>query len=153
MSDHSTTPESGEPSSMRQANLIREIAYAIADSAPDGWIRVRFVDDVLHGESAPSTYASTQDGETKIPSSSQADSLAWQLREVMYEEGRGTWYTIEMEISRDGEVTTRFNYEDKPEFAPVPPSPLSFVEDHNHFPRDLEHRPAWLREILDTHGS
>jgi len=137
---------------MRRADLIEDIAYAVADSAHEGWNTVRFVDDVLHGESAPSTYALTQDGEIKISSSPHADSLAWQLREVMYEEGRGTWYTIEMEISSDGEVTTRFNYEDRPKFQPVPPSALSFIEDHNRFPRDPEYRPAWLQELLDSHG-
>ncbi|MGY4644701.1 hypothetical protein [Cellulomonas sp. URHB0016] len=71
------------------------------------------------------------------------------MRDVMYVEGSGTWFTFELRIEAPGSVTSRFNYDDEPDWkAPVPAG--AYVTDQHSYPRDVEHQPAWLRDKLEA---
>ena len=75
------------------------------------------------------------------------------LRQLMYEEApyRGAWYTAVMTITSDGKFATEFEYEEKPKFKYSPVSE-AFAQDFEHFPRNEESTPDWLKQIVEQHG-
>jgi hypothetical protein len=75
------------------------------------------------------------------------------LREDAYTPGRGTWFVAAITVTSGGEVFTDFDYDREPDFAPLEPVPMTWLEDALAFPRDDEHRPAWLREYLTQAGA
>ncbi len=75
------------------------------------------------------------------------------LRQLMYNEApfRGAWYTAVMTITKAGKFDTEFEYEKKPQFDYMPVDE-AFAQDFEHFPRNEESTPAWLKEIVEKHG-
>jgi hypothetical protein len=75
------------------------------------------------------------------------------LRQLMYNEApfRGAWYTAVMSITDQGRFDTDFEYEERPKFDHKPVEE-AYVLDFQHFPRNEESTPAWLKEIVQKHG-
>ncbi|MCB2409396.1 hypothetical protein [Hymenobacter lucidus] len=75
------------------------------------------------------------------------------LRQLMYDEApfRGAWYTAVMRISENGEFDTEFDYEQKPAFD-YEASPEEYSVDFEHFPRNEESTPDWLKDIVQQFG-
>ncbi|UOQ74805.1 hypothetical protein MUN79_13600 [Hymenobacter cellulosilyticus] len=75
------------------------------------------------------------------------------LRQLMYEEApfRGAWYSAVMTITAEGKFDTEFEYEQKPKFDYMP-VPEAFAQDFEHFPRNEESTPDWLKEIVQQFG-
>lgn len=71
----------------------------------------------------------------------------------MYDEApfRGAWYTAVMTVTHDGKFDTAFEYEEKPAFDHKP-APEAYALDFQHFPRNEESTPDWLKEIVQQHG-
>ncbi len=69
-----------------------------------------------------------------------------QLPAAMARPGRGTWFSADIRVSADGEVTTAFDYDTEPAWRSV--APASLAAELEEFPRDPEHRPAWLVDRL-----
>jgi hypothetical protein len=69
------------------------------------------------------------------------------LREACYQEGKGTWFGLELTVTSDGEVTARYNYDADPEWT-RPIEPTIYVQEQEKYPRDLEHQPEWFRRRL-----
>ncbi len=75
------------------------------------------------------------------------------LRRLMYDEApfRGAWYTAVMTITKEGKLDTEFDYDNKPAFK-YEPEEAEYVRDFEHFPRNEESTPNWLKEIVAKHG-
>lgn len=80
---------------------------------------------------------------TRGPFAAQAEAL----RALMYRPEVGTWFSFEMTVTTSGSVTTRFNFDDEPEWD-VPVDPVAYLVDQEKFPRDEAHQPDWLRARL-----
>ncbi|MEV0796011.1 hypothetical protein [Kribbella sp. NPDC050459] len=63
------------------------------------------------------------------------------LRDVMYEDGVGTWYNATFTVTPDGSLVTEFDY-DNPPFGGGGDDDL-LVDDQHAYPRDAEHLPTW----------
>lgn len=74
-----------------------------------------------------------------------------ELRAGMYQEGKGTWFSMTYKIVRPGRFSTYFNYDEPPEYD-IYPSAGSFATDLDYFPRTTENTPGWLREKLREAG-
>ena len=69
------------------------------------------------------------------------------LRAASYREGVGTWFGLELTVMPDGTARAVYNYDDEPEWdAPV--DSVVYQADLNKFPREEQHRPAWLKQTL-----
>ena len=75
------------------------------------------------------------------------------LRQLMYNEApfRGAWYTAVMTVTSVGKFDMEFEYEAKPKFKYLPVDE-AFAQDFQHFPRNEESTPDWLKEIVQKHG-
>ncbi len=132
-----------------QAQLIEAIARSLVSTVPSGWGRI----DYRQIELSPTSEFSlrvTRHGEittSRVPR--EVVKLAHQLRDVMYVQGSGTWFTFDLAIEAPSSVTSRFNYDDEPQWeAQVPAG--AYVTDQHSYPRDVEHQPAWLQEQIAT---
>ncbi|TDQ53743.1 hypothetical protein EV190_103194 [Actinorugispora endophytica] len=70
-----------------------------------------------------------------------------ELRRGMYIPGKGTWFSARYVITRPGNYRVDYNYDEEPAFT-IPPVAGSYKLDLQHFPRDDEHIPDWLRQKL-----
>lgn len=87
------------------------------------------------------------DGETILDVSDVVD----ELREGMYQEGRGTWWTARAVVTAEDRAEVGFDYDTRPEPEDAFPA-SAFAADLEAFPRDAEHRPDWLAELLKEAG-
>lgn len=63
------------------------------------------------------------------------------LREAMYQDGRGTWYNARLTLTADGDLESDFDYDSPPYEGK--PDPELLAEDQAEYPRDQEHLPDW----------
>lgn len=77
--------------------------------------------------------------------------LLRELREIMYSQGSGTWFSATFRVVREacGETSANawFNYDEEPEWN-FSVDPGQYAIDLEDFPRDEENIPDWLRERL-----
>jgi len=129
-----------------QDNLLRGVTGQLLASAPTAdWIKLRLVYAALVDFSAVRFETMSTRGHTehRLPPRTILRELTT-LREGMYLEGRGTWYTLHLEICHSGTYAVRYDYDGEPHFT-QPRTDLSHALDHAHFPRTDEHVPDWLR--------
>jgi len=70
-----------------------------------------------------------------------------ELRELMYEPDRGTWFSARLILRAGAAPEFSFNFDEDPQWWPALP-PTAFCRDLEAFPRADEHIPAWLRQVL-----
>jgi Protein of unknown function, DUF600 len=75
------------------------------------------------------------------------------LRRLMYNEApfRGAWYMAIMTITNAGKFDTEFDYDNKPDFK-YESDDEGYAKDFEHFPRNEESTPDWLKEIVRKYG-
>ncbi len=64
------------------------------------------------------------------------------LREVMYQEGKGSWYNATFTIDDKNQLEAEFDY-DNPPFDGLPDDDQLLREDQRDYPRSLENLPLW----------
>ncbi|WP_017615263.1 hypothetical protein [Nocardiopsis salina] len=85
--------------------------------------------------------------ERSLDAPGEAIEEARRLRNGMYKEDTGTWFTMRYTINPPGSYGVDFEYDQEPGFdAPFPPA--AFVQDLERFPRTEEHIPEWLARTL-----
>jgi hypothetical protein len=132
-----------------QNEQVARIAGVLVDNAPEGWERIALTYRVTRGVSSPRLEVVTSGGATtrmRVPA--EVSRRVRELRATMYEEGVGTWFTIKLTVDQDGRYQTHYDYDNEPDFTPALPA-SAYALDLEHFPRDEEHTPAWLREKLE----
>lgn len=134
------------PGPIRQAQLIREIASAVAERLPSGWKRVRFIARVTCEVSTCSTLVTQRVDEEAVRSSRRAWDLAKELRSVMYQPGAGTWFTFTLDITSDGQANSSFDYDGEPDIPWA--DPTVYLTDQEKFPREVENQPEWYKGRL-----
>ena len=72
-----------------------------------------------------------------------------QLHQAMYEQepSKGAWYSMTMEINKEGKFKVDFNYDDKPDFGTEIDEERYFV-DFQAYPREEQYIPQWLKDII-----
>lgn len=138
------------PPVVRQEQLIDEIALHLADEVEGDWSTLVFHHRNLSMFFTGRIDVHRPDGSfahAKPPDSILA--LTDELRRVMYEPGKGAWFSARWTIACEGGETpttnVAFNYDDEPVWR-WPAHPGLYAIDLETFPRDEERVPAWLRQ-------
>lgn len=132
-----------------EPEIVSAIAAQVSDAAPDQWAEITLtVQASVLVYQFGITARSTDRRLIAIdpPSGLQDDVSA--LRGVMYEQGRGTWFSARISLCRGENPVASFNFDADPAWWPHVP-PTVFSRDLEVFPRSPEHVPSWLREVLD----
>ena len=94
----------------------------------------------------------TSEGNIESLYPSNEDEIFPLLRQAMYEKdsSKGAWYSMTMEIHKDGKFKVDFNYDDKPNFGIEIDEERYFV-DFQAYPREEQYIPQWLKDIIKKH--
>ncbi len=133
--------------------LQQQIGRSLVDAAPPGWVELRSTCLRVGKTDELQAIAVLQDGsEVGLSGLGFPVSRAFRgMRQALYRPGRGAWYTAKCTVTASGSMSFDFDYDSEPQWD-VDVVPESYVEDLEMFPRDEEHRPAWLREKLRLAG-
>lgn len=133
----------------RVDELVAEAARALVSAAPAGWSRLALTVSatVLAYDFAVAVedQRGADPGPVVLPPV-VADAFQ-ELRGVMYEQDRGTWFSARMVLRAGAPPEVSFNFDEDPRWWP-PLHPTTFVRDLEAFPRSEEHTPPWLREVV-----
>ncbi|WP_232283688.1 TNT domain-containing protein [Saccharomonospora cyanea] len=80
------------------------------------------------------------------PPADVAQYLA-RLRQLMYQEGRGTWFELSGTVALDGRIEVRYRWDDEPDWDGEPP-PGAFTRELTRYPRDEGMVPDWFAARL-----
>lgn len=132
-----------------QQEILVAIGRELLTTASDDWETVTYTAWALAG------YVSDYMEETRRGGATEATDIpvsvigmVEKLRAGMYEQGKGTWYTLTYTITRPGSFKADYDYDNRPEFT-FYPAYETFVHDLQQFPRDDEHIPDWLRDHVE----
>lgn len=128
--------------------LLDQVRQALLGKVAEGWRQV----EVNYTASASLNQARivvrAADGSTPaVNAPAELDETMTAIRRVMYEPGRGTWFSAKLTLTPPEELHVEFNFDDDPAWWPSVPAGL-FERDLEVFPRDEEHIPQWLTEVL-----
>lgn len=133
---------------IEQQELLKEIGGEILDFQPQKGERLVYEDMAVAGYGSSRLTAIHGDGTSeRIGSPVSIIETCEKLRHGMYQEGKGTWFSMTYTITRPSSFTVEFNYDEQPKFQ-FAPDPELYVEDLKRFPRNPEHIPEWLQEKL-----
>ncbi|WP_150243311.1 hypothetical protein [Nocardiopsis quinghaiensis] len=134
---------------VEQDEFLRRIGTDLLRAAPDDWVKLRLVYSGL-GACETARFEVMFEGGRSTGCVPPLSVVEWmrEMREGMYTAGTGTWYTAYYEVERPGGHRIRYDYENEPHFD-EPRDDASYAFDLEHFPRDDEHVPDWLRERLE----
>jgi hypothetical protein len=124
------------------------IVGALAAAAPPGWEQIKLTVKatvLVYNFATEVRLADGRPGELVLPREVKDTFMA--LRESMYEQDRGTWFSATIELRPGAEPEIFFNYDEDPRWMP-PPAPTTFNRDLEVFPRSEEHIPPWLDKLL-----
>ena len=126
---------------IEQQEMLQEIGADLLGGAPEGWVRLEYEYFSVDSYSAASLTAEYSDGTSEMVSCpvSVLSKLA-KLRAGMYQEGKGTWFSVKYAIEHPSRYSVDFNYDEYPKFT-FSPSPEDFVDDLETFPRAEEFIP------------
>ena len=131
-----------------QYELLHDVGIELLGVAPEGWHEITFKVSSLITGSENDMLVHFENGEVerrRFPHT--VISKFVELRTGMYQEGKGTWFSMVYKIVRPGKFTTEFNYDNLAPYELLP-DPKSFATDLNYFPRDPENIPDWLQQKL-----
>lgn len=127
-----------------QGALLEEIGRGMVGSVPAaGWTKIELDLSGAGGLLDSGLVVTDETGKVSRRHSLDNEALAAcvELREVMYQEGSGTWYTARLTVDRHGHLESEFDYDNPPLDGHADPELLE--EDQKDFPRDNAHLPHW----------
>lgn len=137
---------------VRQGELIREISSLLPQRVEGEWRELILINNRLSMVADGHMRVTFSDGTSggAFPPRETSDLLE-ELRDVMYSQGSGTWFSATFRVVREesGETSANasFNYDEEPEWN-FSVDPVQYAIDLEDFPRDEENIPGWLRERL-----
>lgn len=69
-------------------------------------------------------------------------------RNASYRDGKGAWYSATVNVTAEGSMDAKFDYDNEPAWTRDIPSHL-YVSDTNKYPRDPDVTPDWLARRLE----
>ncbi|MFS8098454.1 hypothetical protein LFM09_15085 [Lentzea alba] len=132
-----------------QEELVREVGGMLLAKLPAGWQRANLSFRSTYGVDTATFIVTDSSGtEQRTPTPTSALRKMRELRNGMYEQDRGTWFTSTLTLEPPGRYQIDYDYDGEPTFVP-PLKPSAYELDFEFFPRSDEHTPDWLREKLD----
>lgn len=129
--------------------IVARITESLRRAAPPDWSRIQST--VLMTSSIQQFDLSVRlragdFARVETPAPAKRDFAS--LRDEMYEDGKGTWFSASLTIEPNNSHEITFNYEDAPNWQPPIP-PMAFVQDLADYPRDDASVPLWLRAKIE----
>lgn len=132
---------------LEQQEILTRIGTKILAGVPENWERITyFIQSVIDHSSAEVVVEFPDGTSHRVSIPTEVFSLTDELRAGMYQEGKGTWFSMRYVISRPGRFNVDFNYDEDPGITF--PTSHGFTKDLQYFPRDEANIPDWLREKL-----
>jgi hypothetical protein len=133
---------------LESENLLREIFRELTTSAASDWTSLNLTVLGTGSGAGFTSMATSADGSQSHPRLSTDGALACiRLREVMYQAGRGTWYTALFIVDANRACSVEYDYDSIPinsNFGETADDIRGeLIEDHKLFPRDQQHLPLW----------
>jgi hypothetical protein len=137
----------GHLSLPEQQQILTRIGTKLLAEVPEDWERVTYFIQSVIDHSSAEVVVEFPDGTSRRESlPAEVFSLTDELRAGMYQEGKGTWFSMRYVISRPGKFNVDFNYDEDPGITF--PTSQGFTKDLRYFPREEANIPEWLREKL-----
>ncbi|WP_152529208.1 hypothetical protein [Nocardiopsis chromatogenes] len=128
--------------------VVEDAVRQIVELLPEGWVEAKFRFDALWGYAEGVGRVVKENGDSEIfRGTVSLIARLHDLRNGMYEDGKGTWYGMMIEIGNSGHYSTKYNYNFKPKFNHEPVV-ATYVEDLQQYPREDVLIPDWLRQLL-----
>lgn len=123
--------------------LLTTVGRSLARSAPEDWRELELKISAAGGMTQTTVSATRADGsiDRHCELDDDGDDAAADLRESMYQQGKGTWYNARLTLDDSGQLDADFDY-DNPPFDGDADRDL-LIEDQRLFPRDAELLPTW----------
>jgi hypothetical protein len=131
-----------------QTPLEIELARVVDASVDAGWEALRFEAWAI-GSVMSYELFTLREGveEQSIPPMTVYTPLD-ELKSAAAVPNRGTWLSLIMKLSSDGELTVDYNFDDKPQFD-IDISTDDYELELRRFPRNEESVPLWWRERIE----
>jgi hypothetical protein len=143
------------PPQVRQGQLVDEIGICIASVVEGRWSTLIFNHRNLCEFFTGRIQVHRPGGiREHVRPPEAAFPLTDELRRIMYQPGRGTWFSARWSITSAGgsdagvSAQVAFNYDDEPVWR-WPAHPGLYAIDLEMFPRDEECIPGWLRQKVN----
>lgn len=122
---------------------LAAVGQALARSAPSGWQQLELKVSGAGGMTRTIVAATCEDGsvDRECELDDDGEDAAAELREAMYQVGKGTWYNARLTLDRSGQLDAEFDYENPPFDGDADRGLL--IEDERLFPRDADSLPDW----------
>lgn len=140
--------EASAPPFIRQQALVESIASTAVSRVDGEWSSVTVELRCLAPWSQYQTLVTRPDGSVQSISARGIGDDAHELRDVMYRDGAGTWFSGTIVIDTAGHVSATFDYDNEPAWS-RPAEPIFYAQDLGKYPRDESAIPAWLRAQLE----
>ncbi|MBF4636303.1 hypothetical protein ITJ38_17980 [Agreia pratensis] len=136
-----------------ERSYFEEAAKALFSLIPPGFERIELKMNSLAPFTAATATIIRPDGaQDSLKDFKAARDAAKRLREAMYREGTGTWFSVLFVVTVEGKVDVAYNYDEEPEWR-RPVEPVWYVQDLERFPRDPDNMPEWLKKrVLEAKG-
>ncbi|QOW32317.1 DUF6881 domain-containing protein [Nocardia seriolae] len=130
---------------LRQQELVGKVVEYLRDNAPSNWTEIVATITAAGVTFGVDVAIDTPDGRLyDMGGPVVMPREVVELRKLMYTPGLGTWFTLQLQVSKAGDVAVQFDY-DRP--TPKPLLWLDFAGDLKMYPRtDV---PSWLRDEIE----
>ena len=124
-----------------QASL-ETIGAAMVKVVPEGWARAVLTVSAVAATMETQLAIEMLDGsvDAGLSIDVEAQMACDDLRDAMYEDGKGTWYNAVFSVAPGGGIEAEFDY-DRPPFEGGGDRDL-FEDDQRAYPRDAAHPPG-----------
>jgi hypothetical protein len=146
-----TTPPSGPRTSVEETHeeLIGRLGRMLLDLVPDqGWRRIDLVSVMtVPVQDLGLTVIMNDGSKPDVTPPKELNLVLARLRTLVYEPGRGTWFSARVSMDPPGRIFYNYNMDHEPTLL-GPIGAEHYAEDLTMFPRDEEHMPDWLSARL-----
>ncbi len=144
-----TTAGAAAPGEESHDDLIQQLGIALLNLVPEqGWRRIDLFGSMTVPVQELALTVIMDDGSRpEIRPPHELNVVLAKLRALMYEPGRGAWFSARISMNPPGAIFYNCNFDHEPRLTP-PISGENYAEDLKIFPREPEHIPDWLQERL-----
>jgi hypothetical protein len=125
--------------------LLKQIFQSMTETAPSHWNNLELLVTAAGSSMDLSSVAiSKEGGRITFSGNALGDASCMELREVMYQDGKGTWYGGKFLIDQFGNCETQYDYDSSPFQGDLDGDVRRLlIEDQELFPRDQKFLPEW----------
>ena len=142
-----------QPTVVDVAGIYQRLGQGLVDAATPGWATIELRSTMVDTAVEHHHWATDPDGARLACTPLSRDTLAAieDLRGALYQGDKGAWITMSATITATGQIDIDVNYDDQPGWeTPIPAA--AYARDLARYPRDPEHVPAWMHQIITGQG-